>query len=350
MLFLGHDSSTLILTTFWFAASSVLQSCAVNESKGRSPEGVARDKVGTSPGEPSSEDLSSSGEDELVNPQSGSEFFEPEPGALLPGATDSADQEALYRDCPCERLEGAVPMLGVVKSWEAALLDLEVSEVLLADPPGTVPTVGQHVLGVYTGRLPCYAGAYEPQPGDEVVAYLVQEQELPGVCCFEHCNARCAVDGGDVSDACLSECQGEAEEECKAKRAERPIAGQLLLAPFKQDGALLGASADHEFRVAKTDLPTIFAGGDSCGADVGNAEDVLPDAQFSTAWAVRVSCGDSSDSPSDFVVEFDPPQPDEPCGGKKCGEPCQPPDETVEGPSFCDAEGACVNQTIPECD
>ncbi|MDD9933045.1 MAG: hypothetical protein OXT09_05550 [Myxococcales bacterium] len=217
--------------------------------------------------------------------QSGSEFTPP--AGDLDGDDDDQGvglDNTGSRDapCPCGLTSDTPPVRGTVLSWHSGLLEIEVAEVL-GDAPAAqdAPEVGSTMLGMFDGGLPCWRGLYLPEPGDEVVAFLVLEDGAKPWCCeTAACGPMCEGDGAaDGVDSCLAACQEPARDVCDAEFADVEVRGWLKAAPLEGDGFELARAGDTSFRAELGDLPAFSADLDSCIEQVGEVRDVLADVE-----------------------------------------------------------------------
>lgn len=200
--------------------------------------------------------------------------------------------------CPCEHLQGVPPLVGTVVSWYSGLLEIQVEEVLRNPAPADAPKVGERVLGMFDGELPCFRGLYLPEIGDHVIAFLVPDSSARPWCCqVAACEPQCETqtDGGvDLDDSCLAECQRPASEACDLEFADVEVKGYMKATPFEGDSFDLARAGDTPFSATRDDLELIFEGGGACQASLGDVRDVLkgkedaPDAIQPPQW--RRSC------------------------------------------------------------
>lgn len=127
---------------------------------------------------------------------------------------------------------------------------------------------GMRVIGVYLGKLPCGMGAYAPQPGDRVVAYLARD-EPPCQRCCDMCEQQRPPLSAE-STPCWAECQRTAHETCRQRRADLEILGNFSVAPVESGRAILARFRQETFSQAVDSLETSFVGGPAC-------EQTLPD-------------------------------------------------------------------------
>jgi hypothetical protein len=156
------------------------------------------------------------------------------------------------------------------------LLELDVDDVLITDPPKGTPEPGSTIIGVFMGILPCGRGTFAPHAGDHVLAYLspLNDGNSAVLCCnVAACARQCET--ADSVDGCLKKCQSSAREACEAERAKRSIAGYLDVAPVDGQDIELAHAEDVSFSAKRSDLATVFEGGKACDAAIGDVHDIL---------------------------------------------------------------------------